>query len=476
MVAASPDGHKLQFGTRHPGPVAVRRALVALLVLSLAGCGAPLDGPAVADPTDEPARPPSQAQSVLPGVIVPPPSPAVAAPSVRFLPVARIANEPTVAVSDDGTLYYQAYETTLRSRDGGASWQVVFELDEAAVYHTLSADPFLHRDPDTGRLFVLHMASVVCNSLAHSDDGGDTWLMRELVACASPGIDHPKLATGPWREPRPDGPLYTNAVYLCYNKLREGPFCSVSLDGGLTFQSEMLVELGDCGASPGHLVAGLDGTVYLPFSIACDRPRVAVSQDNGLTWTVQLGPATGPSQDVDPDMAVAPDGTAWIEWQGGDNLRYVARSRDQFATWEGPWVVSTTDLLSTAQGTIVAGPAGVAVAFFGTRDAATVPREAPANTTWDLFLAHADGEGEPRWTTTQLTSNPVQVGCIWELTGSGCRNLGDFFDMAVDPEGHPVVAFVDGCEAECAGPRESWPDQSTGDQGWIALVNEVRVT
>jgi hypothetical protein len=459
----------------------VSLALVALLSLSLAGCAKDAAPPVDDAPAEQPTTTEAPVRPALPGVTAPPPAPPAPTASLpaptRLIPVGEMATEPSLAIADDGTVFYQAYERTLRSRDGGATWEPVFDLNEEALYHTASADPYVHVDPRTQRVFVLHMAGLYCNTLAHSDDGGDTWLMREIATCATPVVDHPKIATGPWHEPRPPGLLYGDAVYLCYNKIVAGPFCAVSLDGGLTFQSERLVQTGNCGASPGQLAAGPDGTVYVPFAIACDRPHVAVSQDNGLTWTVRDGPPTGSSQDIDPDIAVAPDGTAWMEWQGGDNLRYVTRSRDQFVTWEGPWIVSTSDLRSTAQGTIVAGPAGVAVAYFGTRDSDAVPREAPENTTWHLFLAHAAASGDPSWSVLQLSSDPVQRGCIWELSGPNrdCRNMGDFFDMAVDGDGHPVVAFVDGCEDECAVPQSDWPGQSSGDQGWLAWVDGVGV-
>ena len=72
---------------------------------------------------------------------------------------------------------------------------------------------------------------------------------------------------------------------------------------------------------------------------------------------------------------------------------------------------------------------------------------------WHLYIAATTDRGK-HWTTYDATPHdPVQRGCISVsnsgLLAPGCRNLLDYIDITIDPTGHALVAYTDGCIGEC---------------------------
>jgi hypothetical protein len=400
-----------------------------------------------------------------------------------------VGAEPNVGVTATGTLFMTAFDLVLRSVDGGYTWGPVYDFSltlpppspaQAPIDPVNTADPMLWVDPVTSRVFVAQMFPALgCTSLIWSDDDGATWSHKPLT-CGIPLLDHQKLFTGPFTAGDPGAlpaPLgYPNTVYLCYNKL-VATNCAMSRDGGLTFPVDqpVAIEARDgCGGLNGHGVAAPDGTVYVPMTrrsityannlnlpLDCAAPFMAVSRDNGLSWSVTKGPDAHGAYGPDADVTVTPDGTAYILYEGTDFQQYLARSRDGFATWEGPWRVSAPGLTSTVFSAIASGDNGrIEVAYLGTRDPAGLPDEAPGTTRWHLFVASSFNAGgdAPVFLTQQVTqaNDPVQIGCVWLQGGeSACRNLLDFIDLSIGPEGRAYVAYTDGCVAGCASSAES---------------------
>jgi hypothetical protein len=70
---------------------------------------------------------------------------------------------------------------------------------------------------------------------------------------------------------------------------------------------------------------------------------------------------------------------------------------------------------------------------------------------WHLYLATTYDSGAT-WTTVDVTPNdPVQRSTIC-TSGTTCgttRNLLDFMDLTVDPEGRALVGYADGCVGAC---------------------------
>lgn len=455
--------------------------LVALVVLTtgLAGCLA--DEPASAAPSD-PAEP-ETGPSLTP----------------RYVNTGESGPEPNIGVTSTGTIFVTAANEVLRSRDRGASWEIVYDYQMLDPVPTGigTQDPSLWVDPTTERVWVSHLyleehplgprdVTAGCFNIAWSDDEGDSWIQRD-GACVTPRVDHQKIVAGPpGPEPNPfvDTAAHPSVAYMCYNdRLRteadqpSQTSCIMSYDGGFTFplKTEALDGASGCGGAAGHPAIAPDGTIVVPASYHCG-PEVAVSRDSGLTWTVRaVPPGAGATDSLDPDVAFDADGTLYMIWRDGDHWTQLARSDDLGETWVGPWNVTAPGLTSTRFHVLSAGDDGrVAMAYLGTEmprgttwtDAdgeqqswVGAPSDAPPEALWHLYVVmlEDDGSEEPVLTSRQMTpdADPVQKGCV-SLDGQGerhCRNLFDFIDSSVAPDGTFYVSYSDGCTArnECAG-------------------------
>lgn len=399
-------------------------------------------------------------------------------PRVVEVMVGAHGGEPNIGVTSKGGIFVTAFDSTMRSTDGGRTWQHVYELEAvkgAPVDPMSTSDPMLWVDPLTDRVFTFHMWPILaCNVDAVSDDNGDSWTQIP-GSCGIPVEDHQKVMTAKPHAGGPQpSPLYKDIVYYCYNKLVSTD-CAASLDGGIHFEYETIALGSACGGINGSPASGPDGTIIVPAGNNCGRPYVAVSQDNGLTWTertfgdsVKVTDPQTQVWDIDPEVTVTPDGTAYYYSRGGDGSGYLFRTKDYFAHVDGPFKVSPPDVKGVVFGGMASGSDGrLAIAYLGNREWAADPSKAPDNTRWHLFVTNTyDAEAaKPTFTTHQVTPNddPVQIGCIW-LQGGGnpCRNLLDFIDAVADKDGRLHVAFTDGCtEAKgCAKNPKATPDES----------------
>jgi hypothetical protein len=275
--------------------------------------------------------------------------------------------EPNIGVTPSGAIFATAYETVLRSLDEGRSWQDVYKQRVG-----FTNDPMLWVDEETGRIFSpQQFPEGSCSSQVFSDDDGDTWLEKPLT-CGIPLVDHQKLASGPIA-----GPLgtvapvavYPRLVSYCYNKPDVGTYCAVSLDGGVTFSLDQLVDPASgspvppvsgtpsaCGGLNGHQRHGPEGEILLPYGYECRRTRLARSTDGGLTWErLDLGER---NLELDPEVAATTDGTWYYLYRGSDERPYLLRSHDLFDTIEGPFAVAPAEIKGTMFLGLVAGADG----------------------------------------------------------------------------------------------------------------------
>lgn len=379
--------------------------------------------------------------------------------------------EPNIGVTSSGAIFMTAFEETIRSRDGGQNWDVVqnFQMLDPVPTGIGTSDPMLWVDTTTDRVWVNHMYSTNCFNMLWSDDEGETWTQRDL-ACLIPSVDHQKVVAGP---PGPglnpfttNMPLHSSVVYTCYNKYPVGGSdCFMSFDGGLTYPLETRAFDGStaCGGINGHPAFAPDGTIVLPAALYCG-PEVAVSSDSGLTWTVRSGP-TGATAgaSVDPDVTFDEDGTMYLQWRNSDHYAQLAKSDDLGLTWEGPWNITHPGLTSTRFHVASAGDDGrVAMAYLGTSEPRETvwgdnvtwtgaPNDAPPTAQWHLYIVTLEDGVEPVFTSHQVTpdEDPVQIGCAWEGGGGGgarsCRNMLDFIDSVMGPEGEFYVTYTEGC-------------------------------
>lgn len=472
-----------------------------LAVLVLAGCADVAqdgdDDPLPSEPADEVKRFLSDGTEIVVDE--------VENVTSRFVNTDHTGAEPNIGITSSGAIFVTAFTNTLRSRDGGATWEVVHTFSMTGTGHGTS-DPMLWVDTDTDRVYVNHMYQTTCFNMIWSDDEGDTWTQRDM-SCIIPSVDHQKVLTSkPGPEPNPQtarlgtGPgQYPNVLYTCYNA-QFGNQCFASFDGGITYTQEAITmgsvagqgPGGDCSGVGGHPAAAPDGTIAVAAGWNCG-PTVSHSRDSGLTWTAYAGPTEhGVGASIDPDLAFTPDGTMYLMYRDAEHMARVARSPDLGATWEGVWNITAPGLTSTRFHVMSSGDDGrIAMAYIGTdmpRGTAWTdddgeeqvwegrPHDAPPNATWHLYIVTSESadEDDPVFTSYKVTpdEDPVQKGCSWESGGGGgprsCRNLLDFIDSAVAPNGTFYVTYTDGCTTRtdpvCAGDWENVDEMDARDR------------
>ncbi|MCA1814489.1 MAG: glycoside hydrolase [Halobacteriales archaeon] len=373
--------------------------------------------------------------------------------------------EPNVGVLRDGSIFGQFGAQTLRSADRGATWQ---DVSPAWEYYEGTHDPMLRADPWTNTVYISHLLDP--NGLAGLSwtlDAGQTWLHNRAVGL--PNQDHQKMATGPSLVPGAPLPIlyYSYAYFPLAPAGDEGApvFVARSIDGGLTFTQGPVTGLTD-GTQPGNtgpIEADRAGNVYIPLNMCQDHGSiaVAVSHDMGQGWkVVQAG--EGPlncSESLDPGLAVDMKGNVYVAWLDGEGVKFAA-SKDHGDTWAKPVKVSLPQLGAFAHVDAVAGDEGkLAIVYQGTPDTGKTASIADGWALWNTYVAYvSDAAGSPTVQTGMVNppDDPVQRGCIWMWGGGNpCRNLLDFVDIQLQPDGRVVVVYADGCPQVCETPADS---------------------
>jgi hypothetical protein len=375
------------------------------------------------------------------------------------------AGEPSLGVDPKtGDVLFLALLETLRVSGLGTAnvtWR------DVAPLHTKiqTQDPILYTDPVTGRTWVSQL-DLACSRIASTDDAGATWT-PSVIGCA-PGalFDHQTVGSGPWVA---GGTLakaaqYPRAVYYCSHDGFTSK-CGTSVDGGRTFLPAVVTHTADvCASNSGHLKTAPDGTAYLPptyCGIDFYDPLVTplsmglvVSEDNGLSWQVRPVPGSTYGSAGHPSLGVGSDGTVYYGWGGYAGTYYgppyVAVSQTKARTWTVPQRLGADfGIVNTRFVTVVAGDGDrAAVAYLGS----TTPGIAddPAfGGTWRLYVSFTYDRGAT-WSTVDATpGSPVEVGSVCLLGSLSCpdgtRNLYDFQDAVVDPQGRVLVAVADAC-------------------------------
>jgi hypothetical protein len=383
------------------------------------------------------------------------------------------AGEPSIGINQTtGALMYQAYASTYKAAfndsvvPATATWQIKTPLGS-----NTNIDPILETDSSTGRTFAGGLAGE-CSTLWYSDNDGTSW--QQMGNPCAGVIDHESIGSGPWKAPAPTGALYNRGVYYCAQTSYD--MCVTSTNGGLTFGPPIPV-LGACFSLHGHVKVSADGTVYLPNNNCGANVGGGISTSNGSSWNSYTIPASvSAGRGFDPSVATTPDNTLWEAWSSGSNYHpMVASSNNHGASnsWSTPVdlasTVSPAIVASTFQ-SVVAGDNGrVAVAFLGTTQGggASTPFDNGYNGVWNLYVSFTYDNGIT-WSTVKASADPVQRGCIWDGGGSNtCRNLLDFMDANLTPEGRVVVGYADGCINACAGASGT-PAQSTSAYATVA--------
>lgn len=383
------------------------------------------------------------------------------APDARLYRLGINGWEPTVGVDDENRVFFQARSPNLqpevlRSTNEGDTWDIVSPTLAGAPTQPVSLDPILYLDKDTGRVFTNNIPpSLTCQPISFTDDAGENWTNTGICG----HFDHQNIFTGP---PVSSETLndYPNLVYYCAINLvmlsgtSIATTCGKSLDGGMTW-----IHTGEpayltpfppredqthtyCDGAVGHGYVGPDGTVYLP-RVWCGQPFVAISRDEGLTWDqVQVSDIGGNFHEA--GVAADADGNVYYTWMGTDNLPYLAVSNDGGETFGEPMMIAPPGVVSASLPAMDMGDDGkLAIVYAGT----TTQTDNAADKLWNGYITITEDALAKRPVFYSGTINdPADPITRGRCEGIRCTTLGDFFDVAIGPDGTPWAAFIDGCD------------------------------
>ena len=262
--------------------------------------------------------------------------------------------------------------------------------------------------------------------------------------------------------------LGSNTVYLGYREFTglqatSKYYLNRSDDGGLTYGPAVVAAVG--GNTTGNIdVDQRDGTVYFchqgPGADGNKQVRVAVGHPASLAVTPALFEtfvaATGQKQiaNLFPVCKVASDGTVYVAYSDGGDGIFVSHSFDQGRSWAppvrvsemGPGGVALFPWMETGE-----RPGTLAIVWYGAT-AADSEDGAGGNTdrtNWRVYFAQTLNATASGPTVLQsVASDHIIHGSNISLAGfttgtSPNRNLADFFQVAIDPQGLAMIAWAD---------------------------------
>jgi hypothetical protein len=240
-----------------------------------------------------------------------------------------------------------------------------------------------------------------------------------------------------------DGP---NTVYLFYRGLVPGSalFVQKSTDHGATYGPAVPVidNNNPVSTTPGYIdVDHNDGTVYVSHhnDNAC---YVSHSTDGGATWVTRVVDQNTAHGHLFDPVKVGDDGTVYVVWSNDRHI-YYSFSTDHGDTWTAGAIVDDPDsTLTNVFPWLEAGSAGrVDVVWMGTKSQNISAAE------WDVYFAQSlnANSSTPVFAQQRITEHRIHGSNISEggLTGAANRNLGDYFQIAYDPQGAAVISFGD---------------------------------
>ena len=312
-----------------------------------------------------------------------------------------------------------ASDSTAGGADGGG------DIDIATSFPTLS---------NLTPVVTIVSLAVANISSASSADEGMTW-QRNAAAATIPSDDRQWIeAYGP------------NTVYLFYRGAVPSAtlYVQKSTDHGVTYGPAVpiLNPSSPASTTPGYIAVDQhDGTVYVAHHNSSEE-YISHSTDGGLTWTtVLVDNRTGHGHLFDP-VKVGDDGTVYTVWSNDRHILY-SYSSDHGNTWSTPGIVDDPNRSNTnVFPWLAAGSAGrLDVVWLGTKSANNSAAE------WEVCFSQSlnANSAAPVFRQQVISDHHIHGSNISEggLTGAANRNLGDYFQIAYDPQGAAVVGFAD---------------------------------
>ena len=233
---------------------------------------------------------------------------------------------------------------------------------------------------------------------------------------------------------------------------------ATSTDGGLTFPVTSQVSTG--GTTPAYIsVDQQNAIVYAAHDNANNLFVSSAKFDPAnplapLTFSTVTVDNTTSHAHVFDSIKVGHDGTVYAVWSDEHTIWY-SFSLDHGRTWSTKAPVNnpnftTTDRFGNVQTVktnimpwLEAGSAGrVDFVWYGTTEATNND-----NADWNVFFAQATGANtaSPVITQAKASDHFIHAGNISEfgLGGAANRNLLDYFQVSLDPQGAALIAFAD---------------------------------
>jgi hypothetical protein len=183
---------------------------------------------------------------------------------------------------------------------------------------------------------------------------------------------------------------------------------------------------------------------------------LATSRDGARTWTDTLiyrGPVTRTYDHIFPALAVDDGGGLWAAWVSDEEHVYVSHGttgRTGAVSWTAPVRVDSAPTLANVYPWLVGGGAGRAdlVWYSGTSTDPTLTNNDTTNA-WNVRFAQlAFGKGVTVTSNVVASDHAIRYGDICSK-GVLCspletgRNLLDFFQVALTPDGRAAIAWAD---------------------------------
>ena len=240
-----------------------------------------------------------------------------------------------------------------------------------------------------------------------------------------------------------------NTVFLLYRTIAPViAFVHRSTDGGFTYGPGVLV-------GPSSQVGGIDvnqndGTVYCFFidgRVAVGIPSTPGGEPTSYTFHQAASDPFG-LRNIFVTGKVAedgtPNGTVYVTYSNGFDV-YLVHSTDRGVTWSLPVRVSDVPGGANVFPWLETGktPGSVVLTWYGT------PNQPfnNDNANWKVYFAQSfnANSANPTFTQVEASDHFIHGSNISTggLTGTANRNLIDYFQISVDPQGAAVIGYTD---------------------------------
>jgi hypothetical protein len=154
---------------------------------------------------------------------------------------------------------------------------------------------------------------------------------------------------------------------------------------------------------------------------------------------------------------------------------WFASSRDHGQTYYGPFKINPAGLQGNMPWIAAGNNGRVEIVFYGTNG--TEDPTTSVNNQWNVFFAQSlnAADREPVFTVSQASDHVTHKGPICNtgiLCGSGTRQLLDFFQVAIGPDGLANIMYADTGDSN-GTPHVTYARQTGGP---LALNNPIAVT